>query len=350
MIYPDYLAFEGYLYRKGEHQHTVQKHLKNLKHLQTKIEKYSELDSFLAGLKKANKSHACINSYIDTIRLLIDCFNLPIEKPKHVKKLTTHIKQTLTTEQIQALINMKCPQRWEKYQFQKFSLFIRILAETGCRPGELAQVTIHDFQHDKLLLEHTKTGKPRIVPINRDIASTASTMRLEEFIVRDDTNYDSRGKSSTAVIVEPNRGYIFTTSTRRLYSDHSWEHAFDKRLKFLGLKKPGITIYSLRHSFATECRRQKMELDMLSQIMGSSVEMIAKTYSHLDISDLRIALSRHPLLQKNADPKDMLKAFNETLHTFGFLDDNRFKSSITDTGKSISATIEIACLLLCVLV
>ncbi len=335
----DFLTFETYLLKNGKHKNTVEKHLKNLAAIGKRINSFSEIDLFLAGLKKQNRSHACINAYIDTIRLLITCFELPYEKPKHVKKLTISVKETLTTEEIRALIDLPCPARCEKYQFQKFSLFLRVLAETGCRPGELAKTTKDSFRPDRLILNETKTGNPRSVPISEDLYSEARRMPVEEFIISSGSYLGNGGNNSSQVIVESNRGYIFTTSTKRLYSDHSWDHAFKKRLRILGINRPGITIYSLRHSFATECRRQKMELDMLSQIMGSSVEMIAKTYSHLDLRDLKIALSRHPLMRNSSDPMDLLQAFQETLRTFGFLTDKRFKCTFTDSGNSFSAIV-----------
>lgn len=159
--------------------------------------------------------------------------------------------------------------------------------------------------------------------------------------MRDEVVYQKDGKSLSTVIVESNLGYIFTTSTRRLYSDHSWDHAFKKRLRILGINRKGITIYSLRHSLATELLRQKNDSLLVAKILGTSVEMISKNYEHLVIEDLRNALNRHPLMRKNADPKDVLKALSETLRTFGILDDTRLKCVLTDSGNSFSASVEI---------
>lgn len=339
MLKANYLAFETYLLARGKHKNTVAKHLKNLRVLQGKLSDWLEVDCFLAELKQKNRSHACINAYIDTIRLYFDFAGITQEKPRHVRQLTNSVKQTLTPEQIEQIINLPCPPRCEKYAWIKFSCFLRLLAETGCRPGELAKTMQSSFGYDKMILEKTKTGKPRVVPISTDLAKLARTMPVEKFLVQDDIQHSSEGKTVCTVTTAPNLGYIFTTSTKRIYSDHSWDHAFKKRLRILGLKP--MSIYVLRHSMATELLRLKNDSLVVARILGTSVEMISKTYEHLVIDDLRMALNRHPLMQKNADPKDTLKAISETLRAFGILDDSRFLSTLTDSGNSFSASVEI---------
>ena len=62
-----------------------------------------------------------------------------------------------------------------------------------------------------------------------------------------------------------------------------YESMFRRMLRKAGLQDSGITMYTLRHNFATECYYMGLSLKECQRQMGhTDYKMVLEVYSHLD--------------------------------------------------------------------
>ena len=156
-------------------------------------------------------------------------------------------------------------------------LIVRLLADTGIRRREMLNVTLNDikeFGHRSELLVHGKgwkgVPKERLVPIE-----PAMARRLRNFAVglyADEPIFRSRRGAKEALT--PN--------------------AIDQMVSGLGVKArlaKRVYVHGLRHSFATWCIQNGMDLITLARILGhSSLTMLQRNYAHLTGNDVHRAL------------------------------------------------------------
>lgn len=138
---------------------------------------------------------------------------------------------------------------------------------TGCRPIELRSLDWGQLNHDcsmAILTEHKNarsTDKPRVIYFHPN---------LQAILVR------HRKKS----------GPVFLNSQGRPWKKDALVSQFNRLRK---KAKVSGTAYAYRHSYATRALEQGVLPADLAEILGTSVEMIARNYSHLDQSKLRLA-------------------------------------------------------------
>jgi integrase len=97
-------------------------------------------------------------------------------------------------------------------------------------------------------------------------------------------------------------GYVFHDNGEKLY-DRKVQRAFTKVLQ-----KAGITnfrFHDLRHTFASYLRQRKVDLYTISKLLGHKDTRMTKRYSHLNVDNLREAVSKlsHVLVTVNETSK-----------------------------------------------
>jgi integrase len=307
--------FESWLFRKGLAKVTVKRHLLNLRVLDRLLENWSlnKIDCLITDFITSGKSNATVNNYIDTIRLLARCFELPeeIQAYKHLPK-THSLKSILTTEELEKILYMPCPSGFDKKVFGTDTLFLKLCCMTGARLGEIANLKKADVGDGTLAITHTKTGYPRVIPYPDQL--------------RDELYEHMKNVPGE---------YVFVTRKGSVYSDHNWLHMWKRRLELAGIKKTRLTPYSLRHSYITQMLRLKIAPSIISKNCGNSPVVIYNTYSHMFLEDVIDAMKQHPLVRKSSNPKDVIKQLQKMINDFKLDDDSRFGFSIVETDKGI---------------
>ena len=315
------VLFTDWLIRNGKHNNTVNGHLKKLRVLERSIADWSEeqLNKFILNLKREGKSNATINHYIDTIRVYSRYIGSDIDltKIKYLKKQES-LKAVLSDTEVEEFLNLPCPPKSQKSTWELDTLFFSCTAYSGARPSEIATLKRKDVTDKYFLIRHSKTGKPRIVPIAENIRPLI-VCHLKA--LQGDT--------------------LFVTRKGNIYSDHNWLHAFNRRVALLGIQREGLTLYSLRHSMATELYRKKVPAQVIAKLLGNSIDMVEKTYAHMVTEDVEEALRQHPTIGRKADPKVVMEDLINEIEKFKLSRDSRFDYNLSYTGEKVKLSIEI---------
>jgi integrase len=134
--------------------------------------------------------------------------------------------------------------------------FVRLLAFTGCRKNEAANLLWSDvdFERGRIHFRVTKNGKPRYVPMIPDTRSLLERLRME----RADT-----GEENPVLNVRE--------------AQKAMDHAAEK----IGMSR--ITHHDLRHLFATQCIEAGIDIPTVSRWLGhvDGGALAMKVYGHL---------------------------------------------------------------------
>lgn len=158
-----------------------------------------------------------------------------------------------------------------------FKQFVTALLGTGCRPSEVAKVSMSNvnvelgvwiFQKHKT---SKKTGKPRVVYLSPDMLE-----RTKEQMAKHPT------------------GPLFPNTRGKVFSKNAWRCRFRRlREKFPNLR--GVVAYCCRHSFATDALVNGVGIAQVATLLGhSNTNMVATTYSHIaaNVAHMREAAAK----------------------------------------------------------
>lgn len=152
---------------------------------------------------------------------------------------------------------------------------------TGLRISETLALRLVDMSAEPktLTVTHSKTGKPRAVPVGGSLSALLQAWRRV------------RPKAS------PTEFLFVTEFGTQLHWD-AWGHSFRRYLTFArtqGHPLPRISLHSLRHVAGTAMAEQ--DLYHASLMLGhSSVEITADNYLHARADQIRTPEAAHPTL------------------------------------------------------
>ena len=188
-----------------------------------------------------------------------------IELPRHVKKE----KRALTEEEKKALRSaVLLPQE---------RILLLLLYGVGCRPAEAYALTKDDFDFRSGTVNINKSvqydgnypvsvSAPKTDASVRSVIVSESILRALKHLI-DKIPYDN----------------VLGGNTGKILNKAQYETIFKHILLKAGLKDSGITMYTLRHNFATECYYNGLSLKECQRQMGhSDYKMVLEVYSHLD--------------------------------------------------------------------
>jgi len=85
---------------------------------------------------------------------------------------------------------------------------------------------------------------------------------------------------------------------------HGLSLLFRRATRRAGLDRKGVTLHTLRHSFATMLLHCQVDLISLQRLLGhSSIESTA-IYLHVDMTRLREAVDAHPMSGRRWPPAE----------------------------------------------
>lgn len=154
--------------------------------------------------------------------------------------------------------------------------FIWFLRLTGCRPHEARIVTDAHFDGDSLVLERLNSKSKR----------KRRVILLE-------------GKALEIVKRRTGNGFIFTNHDGNQWTSYALNCRFTQLRKKLAKKlekkdRFPVFAYAFRHTFITDALKRGVNPSTVATLVGSSVEMISRVYSHLyqDNDHLRAEMRR----------------------------------------------------------
>lgn len=151
-----------------------------------------------------------------------------------------------------------------RYSLNKdIEVISKICLSTGARWGEASNLHADQIRHGQIQYINTKSGKPRSVPISKEL-------EREIFHGR------------------PRFG--------RLFADISYKTAFKNSLKRANINLPdGQMTHVLRHTFASHFMIADGNILKLQKILGHASLDMTMRYSHLAPKHLTQALTHNPL-------------------------------------------------------
>ncbi len=209
---------------------------------------------------RANKSisyqNQCINGikkYMEFKDLRLD--GLTIERPKKPKKLP----QILTQEEIGSLL--------QNTSNLKHKTLLTLIYSSGLRIGEALSLKPHHIDSKRMLIfvQNAKGKKDRY------------TLLSEKFLtlLRD---YFKKYRP---------KDYLFEGQKGGKYSKTSAQLILKNGLIKAGVNKKGITLHTLRHSFATHLLENGTDLRYIQELLGHSDPKTTMIYTHVTHDSIR---------------------------------------------------------------
>ncbi len=177
----------------------------------------------------------------------------PDRKIKKPRKASAGTKKVITELQHQQIVGRT------RGDFREY---IRVLWELGCRPGELAQLTVElvNWRDSIAILTDHKTAEATGRP--RTLYFSARAM--------DSLNQQKRKYGS---------GLLFRNEDGETFTDQAIVRRFLRIAKSLEFP---VTAYSYRHTFVTRCLLAGISSAQVAELTGTSIGMISRNYGHLE--------------------------------------------------------------------
>ncbi len=219
-----------------------------------------EIESFVAMLISKHKiSNTKQNQLINAIKFYYEkVLDQPrefynIQRPKKAKELPN----VLSMQEVSKLINTP--------DNIKHKAMLYLIYSAGLRSGELLKLRIRDIQTDQgyIFIKGAKGKKDR-----RTVLSEKLLILLREYFKQYRPAY-----------------WLFEGQDGGQYSARSLQAVFRKAAEKSNIN-PWATLHTLRHSFATHCLQNGMNLRQVQVLLGHSSPKTTEIYTHvLEISN-----------------------------------------------------------------
>lgn len=305
--------------------------------LREHVELTSEgIGEFFFLLRKNGARNGYINCYINALRLYGKYLNNEDLKNLKWRKEDPFVKAVLSDEEIESILALPPPTTTQKSGgkivtyashpelYKRWTLFFSCIAFSGCRPSEIANLTVSsvDFGRNMFILEDTKTNEPRLVPIAPNIIQP-----LKDHIA------SLQGE------------YLFACTNKgkqTVINNANWSKNFHLRLDRLGIKRKNLSVYSLRHSMITRLIEEDVSLFRIQKLVGHHNITTTAKYVHLASKDMEEALKKHPMVRRSTDPQSILRALVESVKSFKLGLDDRFTYELKETEGSLEVKVALA--------
>ena len=225
-----------------------------------------DFEEYLYHLKMKGDAPATRRRMVYIIKAF---YNFCIKKDILEKNLSTKLdaipitqkeREYLTHEEFYTLI--------DGIEHRLVRLIVITLFYTGLRIRECLNLTLNDIDFDKhiLLIRNTKSKKDRRVPIHDNLIPL-----LQDYI------HHWRDVDNSI--------YLFATTKTGRVSPGYVNYILHQTTEKLRWNKI-ITCHILRHSFASNLVKKKIDLVKIQKLLGHSSLKVTGIYTHVDTSDL----------------------------------------------------------------
>ena len=196
-----------------------------------------------------------------------------ISSPPREKNLPVYLNES----QLSSLLEAALDQRTAICAFRDYAI-IATFIYTGVRRGELLNLKLADadFEEKRLRVDRGKGNKTRVLPMVDELIEA-----LQDWLqYRPDCDHN----------------YLFTTIRGNRVYPSRLQVIWKKTLGRSGITKDGVTMHTLRHSFAT-LLLQSGDADLVSiqHLLGHSRLDTTAIYLHVADRQMREAVDAHPL-------------------------------------------------------
>jgi integrase len=201
-----------------------------------------------------NRDIALISAAIGRLIRLGQLDKNPVARVKRAKE-PTKTRAVLSKDECGGLLDACDPH---------LRIFCLAALLTGARPSELRAVTWGDvsFGNRTITIFRTKVGEGDALPLHPELARELKLVKKR------------RAKKGKRIVADD--GPVFLSSKGCPNWDHRW--SWKKALKKAGLhRRKGLTLYSLRHSFATHYLERGSPSD-LQQLLGHASYATTERY------------------------------------------------------------------------
>lgn len=287
-------------------------------------------EKFLYWAKtEQNRSPNTLNSYIGSFNNVIDYYDHN-EIPHSLKKVSSFKKRRkyidiLTIDEVRKIMDVNIS--YGNFRGldctilnTTYKLVIEVLAITGCRFSEVANLKVNDilFSDKKIKLEITKNGDMRFTFLSQSLVD-----KLKKYT--EDKNPED---------------YVFTNMMGKKMNDSDFRSDLKVRAKMAGITKR-VHPHLFRHSFATEELKNGAKIEEVASLLGHrDIQTTYSTYVHLADTTLEKAASRHPIIRSDLPPEEKIKKYVEEIKALGLENEKDINFSMTVTNGSFCLTIE----------
>ena len=201
--------------------------------------------------------------------------------PKRERKLPV----VLSADECRALLEGANASRYHLCRIRDRAVLL-VLLYTGLRRSECLGLSLGDIDLEQgcLRVRRGKGKKTRLLPLAPEPVEAV----VAWLDVRPVTDHEQ----------------LFTDRLGRALGKKGIQGLFRRAVAASGLRRPGLTLHKLRHSFATMLLASGCDLASISRMLGHASLDTTSIYLHVDMSALREAVAKHPLTEHVGGPGD----------------------------------------------
>lgn len=155
-------------------------------------------------------------------------------------------------------------------------IMVTMLAKYGMRCEALISINLEDINYQKrrMIIQVSKNKVPYPVPIISMIDDIRDYIRMP------------RNRLMKSICGTKDNNAMFMNNTGKRLSTQSARKAINSIAKRAGFYESHRSTHQLRHFRATQYRKEGLQPDVISQIMGVSVEVLRSNYFHMTHDDI----------------------------------------------------------------
>ena len=202
-----------------------------------------------------------------------------IKTPKSAKKLPHYVNK----DEIEAVFALAESRASEgSFSGARNLAILELLYGSGLRLSELYALDIEDLNFKKRLVKVLGKGsKERIVPVTRPAISAVEAYLEIRNVLVNSTEHAQR----SALLLNPKGGRLSQSSIQKII----------RKLLVDAAAKKGLSVHSLRHSFATHLLDSGANLIALKELLGHVSLSTTQVYMHVSKERLlQVYKSSHP--------------------------------------------------------
>lgn len=286
--------------------------------IQKFLRSYSEVNktnatSWLVDLFNSNGTKATAKQYVLVFRRWCQFVNEDWAYELKTYRDERKIPQTFSNEEVIQFLDIHTSNKWDT--------FWTLCAYTGCRTGEIKDLTIEQVDIGKkcIILQHTKTNEPRIVPLLPNVLEIVSK-------------------------------YIETLNTQQLFpspkkdipmSHNAYIKDFKIRLKQLNIKRP-LTPYNFRHTAITRwLNDSNMNIFEVKRVVGhKKTSTTERYYSYGGFDKVLKMMKTDPLVRDTLSTMEQFEQIKKEVKEIS-VNADKFEREISENGTEITLKVKI---------
>jgi integrase/recombinase XerD len=228
------------------------------------------------GPRARNRKLASIRNYFNFLVLdgLLKFKRNPARRIKNAREPVT-IPVILSLEEAKVLVKAA-----RLYAFRPYRdhAIMQLFLQTGLRLDELTRLEREDIKlEEEYVRVRGKGDKERLVPLTETTIKALQT-HLERMLP-----------------ASPDNKKVFLNHHGRPVTRRGVQMIFERICNAAGLIKKGLSPHKLRHTCLTLLYREGVDLMTLKELAGHEDIGSTEIYAHVDMSDVRKAVEKHPL-------------------------------------------------------